>query len=207
MVITTVAINKYLDNMGVKHTYAGYKYLVEAIMLGAERTHAIGIMKIYDQIAQIHNTKSSLIERAIRSAITSFGLSNKEFISKAVDDIIYSPEFIGDYKEYEQKQEAGKSRIPASMECSSLDEVRKNIDRIDDEIVRLIYERQTYVIQASVFKKSEDEVNAPDRVEAVITKVRAKASELGTNPDMIEALYRKMISWFIDAEKEVFYND
>ncbi|MGN0484882.1 MAG: chorismate mutase, partial [Lachnospiraceae bacterium] len=83
------------------------------------------------------------------------------------------------------------------MQCNTLEEVRENIDRIDDAIIRLIAERGTYVVQASAFKKSEDGVKAPDRVEAVIKKVRQKAVEYGADPDMVEALYREMISRFV----------
>jgi isochorismate pyruvate lyase len=93
------------------------------------------------------------------------------------------------------------------MKCSSLEEVRKNIDRIDNEIVKLISERGAYVIQASTFKRSEDGVKAPDRIEAVISKVRAKAVGYGANPDLIEALYRKMISWFIKTEMDEFHTN
>lgn len=90
------------------------------------------------------------------------------------------------------------------MKCNSLEEVRANIDRIDTEIIKLIAERGTFVVQASNFKKNEDGVKAPSRVEAVITKVRGKAEEYGANADMIEALYREMISCFINMEMEEF---
>lgn len=92
------------------------------------------------------------------------------------------------------------------MRCESLEEVRSNIDRIDNEIIRLIAERGTYVAQASAFKKSEDGVKAPDRVEAVIQKVRTKAEEYGADPDMLEALYREMIQRFIEMEMKEFHN-
>jgi isochorismate pyruvate lyase len=90
------------------------------------------------------------------------------------------------------------------MECKTLEEVRDNIDRIDNEIIKLIAERGSYVSQASVFKKSEDGVKAPNRVEAVISKVRLKAFEYGANPDMVETLYREMISRFIQQEMVEF---
>lgn len=90
------------------------------------------------------------------------------------------------------------------MQCNSLEEVRENIDRIDNEIIKLIAERLTYVVQASAFKKSEDGVKAPNRVEAVIKKVREKALEYGANPDMVEALYREMISRFVSMEMDEF---
>ena len=83
------------------------------------------------------------------------------------------------------------------MKCNSLEEVRANIDRIDTEIIRIIAERGTFVVQASNFKKSEDGVKAPN-------KVRGKVEEYGASPDMVEALYREMISRFINMEMEEF---
>lgn len=88
------------------------------------------------------------------------------------------------------------------MKCNDLEEVRKHIDRIDNEIIKLIAEPGFYVVQASSFKQSEEGVKAPARVETVISKVRAKAEEYGTNPDMVEAIYREMISRFVKMEIE-----
>ena len=90
------------------------------------------------------------------------------------------------------------------MKCNSLEEVRLNIDRIDSEIIKLLAERTGYVMQASRFKKNEAGVKAPSRVEAVIQKAREKASEYGADPDMVEALYREMISRFISMEMNEF---
>ena len=92
-----------------------------------------------------------------------------------------------------------------SVKCSNLSEVRANIDRIDDEIIKLIAERSEYVAQASAFKKNENGVKAPARVEQVISKVRAKAGDYGADADMVEALYREMISRFIDMEMDEFH--
>lgn len=39
------------------------------------------------------------------------------------------------------------------MECKDLEEVRSNIDKIDNQIVKLIAERGSFVKQASKFKK------------------------------------------------------
>lgn len=90
------------------------------------------------------------------------------------------------------------------MKCNSLEEVRENIERIDDNIIKLIAERGSYVLQASEFKKSEEGVKAPNRVEAVIQKVRGKALEYGANPDMVEALYREMIARFVSMEMDEY---
>ena len=86
------------------------------------------------------------------------------------------------------------------MKCSSLEEVRENIDRIDGNIIKLIAERTEYVRQAAAFKKSEEAVKATGRVEAVIAKVREKAQKYGASPDIAETVYRNMINGFINLE-------
>ena len=85
-------------------------------------------------------------------------------------------------------------------ECNNLDEVREEIDRIDQEIVRLLGERGGYVRQAARFKQTADDVRAPQRVEAVIARVRGMAAAHGLSPDIVERVYRAMIAAFVDYE-------
>ena len=87
-----------------------------------------------------------------------------------------------------------------AVTCNSIEEVRSNIDAIDRKIVGLIAERGGFVMQAARFKKTTDDVKAPQRVEQVISKVRALAQDFGAHPDVTEAVYRSMISAFINAE-------
>lgn len=86
------------------------------------------------------------------------------------------------------------------MKCENLEQVRENIDRIDREIVKLIAERGTYVVQAAKFKNTTDDVKAPQRVEKIIEKVRNLAKEDDANPDIVENIYREMINSFINYE-------
>jgi isochorismate pyruvate lyase len=87
-----------------------------------------------------------------------------------------------------------------AVNCTSIEEVRSNIDRIDRQIVVLLAERGIFVKQAARFKKTTDDVKAPQRVEQVIAKVTALSQELGANPSVTEQVYRAMISGFINAE-------
>lgn len=90
------------------------------------------------------------------------------------------------------------------MTCTSLDQVRSEIERIDEQIVRLIAERGRFVAQVASFKKNADGVRDTKRVEAVIQRVRAKAFEHGADAEMIEVLYREMIRRFVDMEMREF---
>ena len=89
------------------------------------------------------------------------------------------------------------------IKCESLAEVRENIDRIDNEIIKLIAERGGFVRQAA-FKKNEDGVRDSGRVEAVIAKARDKAAKYGAEPDVVETVYRNMIAAFISMEMKEF---
>lgn len=86
-------------------------------------------------------------------------------------------------------------------ELNSLDDVREQIDRLDREIVKLIAERDGYVHQVVKFKTTAEDVEAPQRAAAVIEKVRGLATGYGTDPDIVEAVYRAMITAFIAQEK------
>lgn len=87
-----------------------------------------------------------------------------------------------------------------AVTCTTLDEVRSNIDRLDQQIVTLLAERGRYVSQAARFKTDTDSVKAPQRVEQVIAKVRNLSNTIGANPDVTEQVYRAMIAAFIQQE-------
>jgi itaconate CoA-transferase len=89
----------------------------------------------------------------------------------------------------------------------NLDEVRRSIDVVDREIVRLLAEREGHVRRAASFKETQEDIEAPKRVEEVIRKVRARADEHGASPDVVEEVYRAMISRFVSLEMDEHYRN
>ena len=92
------------------------------------------------------------------------------------------------------------------IECNSIDEVRNNINNIDEQIVKLIVLRGGFVKQAATFKKDSHDVKAPKRVEEVISKVKNIARLNGANEEVVENVYKVMIESFIKAEMKEFEN-
>ncbi len=82
----------------------------------------------------------------------------------------------------------------------SLAEVRREIDRIDRELVALLPERGRFVRRAAALKRDPAEVPAPARVEAVIAQVREAAHAAGLDEAVAEATWRAMVGAFIAAE-------
>src|SRR5580693_6300368 len=85
-------------------------------------------------------------------------------------------------------------------QCSNLDEIRAGMDAIDRQIIALIAERVAYVRAAAAFKTSSANVAAPERVAAVLKTRREWAEAAGLNGEVIEALYRDLVSYCVSEE-------
>jgi isochorismate pyruvate lyase len=91
----------------------------------------------------------------------------------------------------------------APKDCTDMGQVRTEIDRVDRALVDLVAERFGYVERAWQIKlANNEEASVPWRNQEVIDKVRARAAEQGLPPDLVEALWRQMIGWFIQYEEE-----
>ena len=91
--------------------------------------------------------------------------------------------------------------------CNSLEEVRNEIDLVDDQLVELISQRSHYIRQAAGFKNSVDEVKADDRVEEIMQRVRKKGIALNINPNMLSELFTIMINEMVETEISEFRNN
>jgi isochorismate pyruvate lyase len=90
--------------------------------------------------------------------------------------------------------------------CNTLDEAREEIDKVDEEIVKLMALRNNYIKQIAHFKTSVEEVKAQERIEDVISRVRQQAIELDLNPNLINDLYVRMIDGMVESEIAEFRN-
>lgn len=102
------------------------------------------------------------------------------------------------------EKDAGDESPVAPATCHSMVDVRREIDRVDRLIVRLIAERQNYIEQAGCIKQSRDAVRDVARVEDVVEKVVHQAGLEGANPALVETVYRTMIEWCINYEFTIF---
>jgi len=85
-------------------------------------------------------------------------------------------------------------------ETQSIAETRQMIDLIDTEIIRLLGNRAGYVRQIMKFKKNAAEVRAPARYAEVMARRREMAEAAGLDPDVIEAMYKLLVDYFIEEE-------
>ena len=88
-------------------------------------------------------------------------------------------------------------------DCTTMADIRAEIDRLDAELVALFAQRTAYIDRAAEIK---EEVGLParieDRVEQVVGNVRRHAVAHGLPPDKLEKLWRKLIDWSIEREED-----
>jgi isochorismate pyruvate lyase len=87
----------------------------------------------------------------------------------------------------------------------SIEAVRAAIDAIDHEVVAALGLRAQYVQAITRFKKTTQDVHAPERQAAVIRQRRAWATEEGLDPDVVERLYRLLIDHFVAQELKLLH--
>jgi isochorismate pyruvate lyase len=93
------------------------------------------------------------------------------------------------------------TKLPA--DCETKDEVRAEIDRIDQALLELLAERHRYVTRMAEIKTDPHEALDPARIEAVIEKQRKRAESLKLDEDQAELIWRTLINWNVNYEKGI----
>lgn len=84
-----------------------------------------------------------------------------------------------------------------------LSDLRAEIDALDAELVKLLARRARVVERVAEVKAAEAlPALIPERVEEVVTRVKALAVNEGVDPALTEAVWRAMIAWFVDYEDQ-----
>lgn len=88
--------------------------------------------------------------------------------------------------------------------CRTLEDVRRAIDALDDQLVPLLVTRGGYMTEAARIKKTQSAVRDEARIEAIVRHVRAQAATQGGDADLMESVYRAMMEAYIAFEEREF---
>jgi isochorismate pyruvate lyase len=88
--------------------------------------------------------------------------------------------------------------------CADMAEVRASIDAIDRELVAILADRLHFIAEAARIKSNRDQVRDDERVEDVLSKVRAAAAEQGIDPELIAGVFRELVERSIAHEFTLF---
>ena len=90
----------------------------------------------------------------------------------------------------------------------TLDELRKDIDRVDEVLVRLLNERARCVCEVGRLKKEQGiEIYQPDREKDVLRHVREIAGEGPLGADAVGRLFERIIDEARRLERRVIHGE
>ncbi len=93
------------------------------------------------------------------------------------------------------------TKLPS--DCNGMEEIRNQIDLIDQEIIRLFAQRSDYVHEIVKYKTDEESVIAIDRKELVIKQRSEWAESMGLNKDTFRDLYARLLQQNISEELQL----
>jgi isochorismate pyruvate lyase len=101
---------------------------------------------------------------------------------------------------------AHETDIPAQPagDCRTMADVRREIDRIDRALVRLLAERLTYIERAGHIKAERQAVRDEARIQDVLSKVRASCLQAGFPYAIAEPVWRQLMEGCIAHEFVVY---
>ena len=93
------------------------------------------------------------------------------------------------------------------MTTSTLDDLRRDIDRVDEVLVRLLNERARCVCEIGRLKKAQGvEVYQPDREKEVLAHVRSIAAEGPLGSEAVARLFERIIDEARRLERRVVHD-
>ncbi len=94
--------------------------------------------------------------------------------------------------------------IDQVQHCTTMADVRREIDALDDILVPLLVQRTGYMTQAARIKHSDVQVRDEARIQTIVDRVRERALAQGGQADVVEAIYRGIMEASIAYEHREF---
>ena len=111
----------------------------------------------------------------------------------------------------QERRRIGASRPPPRRGVTvarSLDELREDIDRVDEVLVRLLNERARVACEIGKLKKDLGvDIYQPDREKQVLAHVRGIAAEGPLGSDAIARLFERIIDEARRLERQMVHGD
>ena len=90
------------------------------------------------------------------------------------------------------------------MKYKDMEELRKELDLLDNDLIKLVSKRFKFIEQAAIIKDDISKIRDTDRIENIIKRLRGLAKDNNISPDIVEKLWRFIIELSIELETEIF---
>ena len=92
------------------------------------------------------------------------------------------------------------------MNRNRLNKERKKIDKIDQQLFKLIKKRTIVVKKMLTFKKFKSEIVDHKRINEILLKLKRKSIQNKVDPKIIKKIWKSMIWSYVDFQRRNFKN-
>jgi isochorismate pyruvate lyase len=85
-----------------------------------------------------------------------------------------------------------------------MEDLRRQIDRLDEKLVELLSQRQRYIERAAEIKANRDQIRDEARIADVLEKVIRAAKAAGLKPEIAENVWRELMERSIALEMDCY---
>ena len=85
-----------------------------------------------------------------------------------------------------------------------LNQIRIKLDRLDNELLKLIKKRSSLVNEVLIVKIHRKEIIDQKRINFILKKIKKKSIQTNIDPKVTNRIWKSMIWSFIDYEKRNF---
>ena len=107
-------------------------------------------------------------------------------------------------KDMGKMEEAMSETATPAAACASMNDVRREIDRVDRALVGLFAERLSYIERAAAIKQSRAQVRDDVRVADIFAKLKASCASAGFPYAIAEPVFRALVEGSIVHELAAF---
>ena len=76
------------------------------------------------------------------------------------------------------------------MKYKNMEELRKDLDLLDNDLIKLVSKRFKFIEEAAIIKDDVSKIRDNDRIENIIKRLRALAKDNDISPDIVEKLWQ-----------------
>ena len=90
------------------------------------------------------------------------------------------------------------------LKKKKLDKIRLQLDKLDNNLIKIIKKRTTLVKKVLSLKEKKKEIVDNKRIEAILRNIKMKSIKNGIDPKITNRIWKNMISAYIDYERRNF---
>ena len=90
------------------------------------------------------------------------------------------------------------------LKKEKLSKIRKELDKLDDSLIKIIKKRTTLVKRVLALKERKNQIVDQERISLILRNIKKKSLKSNIDPKITNKIWKNMIYAYIDFERRNF---